>query len=168
MKVRSRIVDSIAADIDAIRQRIASRAALIFQGRDGGSGLELEDWLTAERETIWRPPIEVVRTDDAFIVEVAAAGVEPRLLDVRVTPTELLLSARVHHSDREQEGDVLLCEFASGPLFRTFAFPEPIDPSRVSADCRNGMLRLVAPLAQPATACTSTSPDGARRSEEGP
>jgi HSP20 family molecular chaperone IbpA len=70
---------------------------------------------------------------------------------VQVTPTELVLGAQVHHSDREQEGEVVLCEFAKGPLFRSYNFPEPVDPARVSAECRNGMLRLTAPLAKPAT-----------------
>jgi HSP20 family protein len=100
---------------------------------------------------VWRPALEVVRTKDAFVVEVAMAGVDPQRLDVRVTPAELLLAADVRHSDREQGGDVVLCEFVDGPLFRAYRFPAPIDPSRVSAEYRNGMLYLTAPLAQLAT-----------------
>ena len=109
----------------------------------------LEDWMEAERETVWRPALEVRRTN-AFIVEAAVAGIDPKQFDVQVTPTELVLGAQVHHSDREQEGDMVLCEFANGPLFRSFEFPEPVDPARVSAEYRNGMLRVTAPLAQPA------------------
>jgi HSP20 family molecular chaperone IbpA len=63
----------------------------------------------------------------------------------------LVLSAHVHHADREQEGEVVLCEFANGPLFRRYTFPQPIDPERVSAEYKNGLLRVTAPLAQPAT-----------------
>jgi HSP20 family protein len=107
--------------------------------------------MTAERETIWRPALEVRRTKDAFVVEAAVAGVERKQFDVQVTPTELLLGAHVHHSDREQEGEVVLCEFANGPLFRSYTFPEPVDPTRVSAEYWNGMLRVTAPLAQPPT-----------------
>jgi HSP20 family protein len=107
--------------------------------------------MKAERETIWRPALEVRRSKDAFVVEAAIAGIEPKQLDLQVTPTELVLGARVHHSDREQEGEVVLCEFANGPLFRSYKFPEPVDPARVSAQFRNGMLRVTAPLAQPAT-----------------
>jgi HSP20 family molecular chaperone IbpA len=61
------------------------------------------------------------------------------------------LAANVRHSDREQDGAVVLCEFVNGPLFRSYKFPEPIDPSRVSAEYRNGLLRVTAPLAHPAT-----------------
>jgi HSP20 family molecular chaperone IbpA len=68
-----------------------------------------------------------------------------------VTATELLLAADVHHSDRAQDGEVVLCEFTNGPLFRRYRFPEPVDPSRASAECRNGLLCVTVPLADPAT-----------------
>ena len=150
MKIRFRTVESVVDEVQGVQRRIAARAVQFFHERGGAIGHALEDWLKAEREVIWRPALEVLRTKDAFVIEAAVAGVDPKLLDVRVTPTDLVLAAELHHSDRAQEGDVVLCEFANGPLFRAYRFPEPVDPARVSAECRNGMLRLVAPLAQPA------------------
>ena len=151
MKVRCRTVDSVLAEVEGMQRHIAQRAQEIFRARGSAVGSALEDWMKAERETIWRPALEVRRTQDAFVVEAAVAGVDPKRLDVQVTTTELLLGAHVHHSDREQEGEVVLCEFANGPLFRSYTFPEPVDPARVSAEYRNGMLRVTAPLAQPPT-----------------
>jgi HSP20 family protein len=150
MKIGSRVVDSVLDDIERVQHHIADRAQRIFRER-GTFGDALQDWLRAERETVWRPAIEVVQTNDAYVIEAAVAGVDPKRLDLRVTADELLLTADVHHSAREQEGDVLLCEFATGPLFRTYRFPVPIDPDGVSAECRNGLLRIIAPLARPAT-----------------
>jgi HSP20 family protein len=151
MKIKCRTVDSVLDDVEGMRRHIAARAQEIFRARGGVLGHALEDWLKAERDTVWRPALEVRRTRDAFVVEAAVAGMEPKRLDVQVTPTELILSAHVHHSDREQEGDVVLCEFANGPLFRSYEFPAPIDTARVSAEYRNGLLRVMAPLAHPAT-----------------
>ena len=151
MKVRCRTVDSVLTEVEGVQRHIAQRAQEIFRARGGAIGHALEDWMEAERETIWRPALEVRRTKDAFIVEAAVAGIEPKQFNVQVTPTELVVGAHVHHADREQEGEVVLCEFANGPLFRSFEFPEPVDPARVSAEYRNGMLRVTAPLAQPAT-----------------
>ena len=68
-----------------------------------------------------------------------------------MTAAELLLSADANRSVREHDGDVVLCEFEHGPLFRSYQFPEPIDPSRVVAEYRNGLLRVTAPLAHQAT-----------------
>lgn len=151
MKVRCRTVDNVLAEVEGMQRHIAQRAQEIFRARGGAIGSALEDWMKAERETIWRPALEVRRTKEAFVIEAAVAGIEPKQFDVQVTPTELVLGAQVHHSDREQEGEVVLCEFAKGPLFRSYKFSEPVDPARVSAEYRNGMLRVTAPLAQPAT-----------------
>lgn len=151
MKVRCRTVDSVLAEVEGVQRHIAQRAQEIFRSRGGTLGHAVEDWIEAEREAIWRPALEVRRTRDAFVVEAAIAGIDPKQLDVQVTPTELVLGAPVHHSDREQEGEVVLCEFANGPLFRAYKFLDPVDPARVSAQYRNGMLRVTAPLAQPGT-----------------
>jgi HSP20 family protein len=151
MKITCRPVDSVLAEVEGVQRHIAQRAQEIFRARRGAAGGALEDWMKAERETIWRPALEVRRTKDALVIEAAVPGIEPKQFDVQVTPTELVLGAHVHHSDREQEGEVVLCEFANGPLFRSYKFPEPVDPARVSAEYRNGMLRVTAPLAQPAT-----------------
>jgi HSP20 family protein len=151
MKIRCRTVDDVLAEVEGVQRHIAQRAQEIFRARGGAVGHALEDWMKAERETVWRPALEVRRTKDAFIIEAAVAGVDPKQFDVRVTPTELVLAAHVHHSDREQEGEIVLCEFANGPLFRSYKFPAPIDPGRVSAEYRNGLLRVTAPLARPAT-----------------
>ena len=151
MKIRFRTVESIADDLEAMQKRIAIRAMEIFRGRGAALGRAVEDWLKAEKETVWRPALEVHRTDDAFVVEAALAGVPSSQLDVRVTPNELLLAAELHHSHHEQEGDAIVCEFANGPLFRSYRFPEPIDVGRVSAEYRDGLLRVTAPRARAAT-----------------
>jgi len=151
MKIRFRTVDSVLDDVERMQRRVVTRAEEIFRERGHALGHALEDWMKAERETIWRPALEVRRTQDAFVVEAAVAGMDPKQFDLQVTPTQLVLAAHVHHADREQEGEVVLCEFANGPLFRSYTFPEPINPARVSAEYRNGLLCVTAPLARPAT-----------------
>jgi HSP20 family protein len=43
---------------------------------------------------------------------------------------------------------VHLCEFERGRLFRSVHLPEPIDPDSVTAECRDGLLRLTAAVAK--------------------
>jgi HSP20 family molecular chaperone IbpA len=149
MKIRFRTVDSIADELEAVQKRIAARALQLFRDRGAAWGKAVDDWLAAEQETIWRPSMEVLRTKDAFVVRIAVAGVAPSQLNLRVTPGELLLTAELHHTHEDDEGEPLVCEFASGPLFRSYQFAAPVDPDRVTAECRNGLLQIVAPLAQP-------------------
>ena len=62
--------------------------------------------------------------------------IKPRIVDS--------LAEQVHTTPA---GEVLTCEFARGPLFRSVRFPEPVDPRRVKAEIRNGLLRVTAPVA---------------------
>ena len=107
------------------------------------------------------PAIEVRRTDGAFVVAAAVAGVEASELDVQASSTELLITAPLRHThpSTESDSDVLTCEFANGPLFRSLRFPAPVDPKRVKAEIRNGLLRVTAPFAgRTKTATTVRAP----------
>lgn len=147
MRIKARIVDSLAHHAEGVQQRIASRAHELWRDRGAPLGDALEDWLHAENETIWRPAVEVRRVDGAFVVEAAVAGVEPSQLDLQASSQELLLAAPSHDRHTPPDGEVLTCEFANGPLFRSVRFPEPIDPTRLKAEVRHGLLRVTAPAA---------------------
>jgi len=144
MKVAVHRVESVADEVDAMQRHIASRAEALHDPRRGGQ--PLDDWLAAERETIWRPALEVQQSNGAYVVEAALAGLEPRQIDVRVAPGGVLISANVHHR-HQHTGDALLCEFSTGPLFRSYHFAHPVDPVRTRAEFKNGLLRITAPLA---------------------
>jgi len=117
---------------------------------DETTGRALDDWLHAEQQMVWRPAIELRRTNGTYIVEAAVAGVEASQIDLQASSSELLIAATLHHGHPSPEPDdhVLTCEFANGPLFRSLRFPEPVDPKRVKAEVRNGLLRVTAPLAE--------------------
>lgn len=144
MKVAVHRVESVADEVDAMQRHIASRAEELHDPRRGGQ--PLDDWLAAERETIWRPAMEVQQSDGAYVVEAALAGLEPRQIEVHVAPGDVLISANVHHR-HQHTGDAVLCEFSTGPLFRSYHFAHPVDPVRTRAEYKNGLLRITAPLA---------------------
>jgi HSP20 family molecular chaperone IbpA len=93
----------VLAEVEGMQRHIAQRAQEIFRARGGTIGHAVEDWIRAERETIWRPALEVRRTKGAFVVEAAIAGIDPKQLDVQVTPTELVLGAPVHHANKMEK-----------------------------------------------------------------
>ena len=53
---------------------------------------------------------------------------------------------------KEKKGEVYVCEFAHGNLFRSIHLPKKIDPEKVKAEFKNGMLTLKAPVAAEARA----------------
>jgi HSP20 family molecular chaperone IbpA len=145
MRVPVHRVESVADEVDAMQRQIAGRAEELHDTR-GGPGQPQDDWLAAERQLIWRPAIEVQQRDGAYIVKAAIAGLEPRQINVRVAPTDVLISAEVHHH-HQHTGDTLVCEFSAGPLFRSYHFAQLVDPARTKAEYKNGLLRIMAPLA---------------------
>ena len=143
---------SVFDEIDRMHDRIMRRAYDIFTSNGGLFGKDIDDWMQAERELVWRPAVELTEKDDTFYLEVAAPGVDPKELDVEVTPDDILIRADVHHEHKEKKGDVYICEFAHGNLFRSIHLPKKIDPEKVKAEFKNGLLTLNAPVAEEARA----------------
>jgi len=143
---------SIFDEVERMRDRIMRRAYDIFTSNGGLFGRDTEDWMQAEQELVWRPAIELSEKDDEFRLELAAPGVDPKNIDIEVTPEDILIRADVHHEHRKEEGDVYACEFAHGNLFRSIHLPKKIDPEKVKAEFKNGLLRLNAPVAEEARA----------------
>ena len=141
---------SIFEELDRMQDRIMRRAYEIFSGNGGIFGKDIEDWLQAERELVWKPAIELEEKDNEFLLLIATPGVDPKDIDIEVTSEDILVKADVHHEHKEKKGDVYACEFASGNLFRSIHLPKKIDPDKVKAEFKNGMLSLKAPVAEEA------------------
>ena len=144
-------VDTIFNELDRLHQAIRDRAYDTF--RNGGTlwGSALRDWLTAERELVSKPPIELRQRNNQFEVLAALPGLEAKDLDVQITPHDVLIKADTSH-EHAPEGTVHVCEFGPGKIFRSVHFPERVDPDSAKAEYKNGMLHMTAAIAKAAAA----------------
>jgi len=143
--------DSLWNQIQDMESRVMRRAYDIFHTNGSLFGRDLDDWLTAEREFIWKPAIEVAEKDNHFEIKVAVAGVDPKDLKVEITDEELLVRSETKSEKKDEERDkgrVHVSEFQSGSLFRSVHLPKKIDPNKVKADFKNGLLTVNAPIAE--------------------
>ena len=140
--------DSILDEITRLQSDISRRAYDFFCAHQGLFPGPVADWFRAERELVWSPAIELRQMDGAFELEASIAGVEPKDLDVQVTPQDILIKGNTQHQHETKDGTVHVCEFQSGQLFRSIHLPEPIDPDSVKAEHKNGLLRLTAKIAK--------------------
>ena len=140
--------DSILDQMEDIRHRIARRAYELFRQRDGLPGDPTADWLTAERETIWKPAVELREKDGMFTVVAALPGVEVRDVGVDVSDEDVVIKASSSHSCSDTKGHVHQCEFATAELFRSVRFPKPVDPAKAKAEYQNGLLTIKVPAAR--------------------
>jgi HSP20 family protein len=132
-----------------MNERIMQRAREIFESR-GGS--DLDNWLAAENEIVWRPAIELRETENQLSLQVAVPGVDPKDIEIEATPDDIVIKAEIRHDHSEEEGAVHSCEFMCGSMFRNIHFPKRIKPDAVKAEYKNGILKIQAPLSKEETA----------------
>lgn len=144
--------DSIADQLEQLHQRIAQRAYQLFGGRGTLWGDPWADWFAAERQLIWKPAVELREKDGTFTMMAALAGVDPKDVQVDVTPRDVAIKAEISHRHEKEEGQVHQCEFMAGQVFRSVRFPKPVDVANAKAEYRNGMLTITAPVAPEAQA----------------
>jgi len=124
---------------DAVRRR----AAELFEQR-GGPGKDLDNWLDAEREFLWRPPAEVIETEKEYQIRVPAPGFDPGDLTVKATAESVIVEGENVQKRRRHDGTVLLREYGEQRLFRQFFLESPIDVEKITATLHKGELHIVA------------------------
>jgi HSP20 family protein len=144
-------IDTLFDELDRLHQAIQERAYDLFRSNGTSWGSAMRDWLTAERELVAKPPIELRQADNHFEVLAALPGIEAKHLDVQITPEDVLIKADTPH-EHAAEATVHACEFGSGKIFRSIHFPEKIDPESARAELKNGMLHVTATIAKVAEA----------------
>jgi len=143
--------DSIIEQLEQLHQRIARRAYDLFRSRDGW-GDAFGDWLSAEKDLVWTPAVELREKDGAFTIAAALPGVDAKDVTVDITPQDVVIQAATEHRHTEDEGQVHRCEFTAGQVFRSLTFPKAVDATKAKADYQNGMLHITVPIAPEARA----------------
>src|SRR5262245_9062 len=103
--------ESFWDDMQRMENRIMRRAYDIFTINGSEFGNELDNWLTAERELVWKPAIELKEREGLFEVQIAVAGVDPKDIKVEVTAEDLLVSGEMKTQRKEERERVHATEF---------------------------------------------------------
>lgn len=86
------------------------------------------------------PPINVGSTADRVDVYVFAAGIDPKALDISIQQNLLVISG--HRASVAQEGNYYRRERYDGEFRRVISLPDDVDPERVDAKYRDGVLQV--------------------------
>lgn len=127
----------------------------------------LEEQLSQQRQEASRvPAAEVHDSSEAYAISLELPGVDRDAIDVKATERTLQISAErrsaqdttVQDAPANEAGaqpeaaaqaqrQPLISEFRYGTWSRSFRFSTPIDPQRISAVYRDGVLTVTAPKA---------------------
>jgi HSP20 family molecular chaperone IbpA len=100
-----------------------------------------------ERVEGMTPLIDIHEGPDGLVLEADLPGVAEDALTVQLEDNVLSLHARVQLPPVEGSR-VLHEEFRPGEFVRSFILSDEVDRSRITADLRNGVLRIVLPKAE--------------------
>jgi HSP20 family protein len=94
-----------------------------------------------------RIDLELVETDEAFVVRAEVPGFEPEKLEVTATGDRLVLSGEKLDPLAGNADGRRYSERVFGAVRRELALPADIDPSKVSAQHAHGVLTITLPKA---------------------
>lgn len=106
----------------------------------------LSGWRLIRRSHAWRPPTDVLETDEAYAVVVEVAGM--RGSDFTVTYNQRVLSIQGTRADTSPRKAYHQMEIAYGEFASEVRIPVPIETSGIEATYNDGFLQVILPKAQ--------------------
>jgi len=93
----------------------------------------------------WVLPLDVIETDDKFIVKASIPGVNPEDIDITFSDNILTIQGEIKAETEKTEGKYLLRERRFGLFQRSIALPERVDADKIEATFEDGVLILSIP-----------------------
>ncbi len=106
-----------------------------------------EDPFFKEIQTKWanQPAVNVKETEEAYMIEVAAPGLQKEDFEVSCENRTLLIRAEHQTEDEKKEDDYMRREFNYSRFERHFQLPEDVQSEAVKANYDNGILQINMP-----------------------
>jgi HSP20 family protein len=93
----------------------------------------------------WHPAMDLVETDDHFVLRADLPGVSEDDVKVEVEDNVLTISGERRHEEEVKKGGYYRIERASGTFARTLTLPEGVDAEAVQASFDKGVLEVRIP-----------------------
>jgi HSP20 family protein len=98
----------------------------------------------------WAPSVDIAETPDAFEIKAELPDVRKEEVKVSVEDGQLRISGERKQEKEEKGKRFHRVERSYGSFMRTFSLPENVDDSRLSAEYKDGVLKVVLPKTEKA------------------
>lgn len=88
------------------------------------------------------PALDVTETPEAIQVAVEVPGMSPEEIDVNLHGTTLTLKGEKKRETEQKDRNYLRVERSHGRFMRSINLPDDIDPERIDATCKAGVLTV--------------------------
>jgi HSP20 family protein len=97
----------------------------------------------ARRNKCLEPKVNILETEKAFEIQVAVPGIKKEDINLLVEKNVLTVSCEIKDPEETQKGEFIKQEFISESFSRSFSIPESVNPEKISAQHKNGILGVV-------------------------
>lgn len=137
--------------MEEVTKSIAKRAYEFFEARGRQLGNELEDWFRAESEFLRQVPVTMKESETEINVQAEVPGFKADEIKISADPERLIIEGSsmqiTEEKSKEEPQKILFSERRSNKFCRSFTLPAEIDPAKVTANLKNGVLEIVLPKA---------------------
>jgi len=100
------------------------------------------------------PPIEawVDNEKKEYHLSIAVPGIDPKEVQLNLHGHNLTVTGEHKSSEEKKEADYLEQEFSYDRFARTIVLPEGVEADKLTAEYKNGVLEVTAPLSESALA----------------
>ncbi|MBN2617595.1 MAG: Hsp20/alpha crystallin family protein [Spirochaetales bacterium] len=102
------------------------------------------------------PAVDVVEGESNFTVTVELPGIDKEDIDISFAADVLTIKGHKKEENEEKKGKFYKKEIVSGSFQRTLSFPNSVDGEKISAELKDGLLRLTLPKKEEAKTKTIT------------
>jgi HSP20 family protein len=88
------------------------------------------------------PPVELKEMPDHYELAIELPGLERKDIRVELAGGVLVVAGEKHAQWEEKSGGCLMSERSYGAFRRRFSLPQDIDPDRIEAHYRHGVLKV--------------------------
>lgn len=99
----------------------------------------------------WAPAVDIEETDNEYLLKADLPEVKKEDVKVEILDGTLSVQGERKHEKEEKNRKFHRVERAFGRFERTLALPADVDPAKVSADFKNGVLEVHMPKAPQVT-----------------
>jgi HSP20 family molecular chaperone IbpA len=105
--------------------------------------------MPGESDLCWRPATDAYETDEAFVVQMDLAGMDPARIEILADESSLVVRGIRQDSSGPGKKHFHKMEINVGPFSRRVAITMEVDPSRATATYRGGFLYVTFPKGKP-------------------
>ena len=98
------------------------------------------------------PPLDLAESEEAIVVKLEVPGIDPKSLDISILGDSLYVKGE-KKTEKEEKGKTWhRVERSYGAFCRQVSLPSSVDPNRIEAQTKDGLLTITLPKVEQAKA----------------